>query len=75
MSKENKPEDLESTVRLDMRKIASPYDDSTPPSVDSIEDILIVRNFLVSLTSHTTSLKKLFYPQKKVLTSMISPKK
>ncbi len=39
MSKENNPEDLESTVRLDMREITNPYDDATPPSNDSIEDI------------------------------------
>jgi len=45
MSKENNPEDLESTIRLDMRKISNPYDDPTPPSVDSIEDILSYEDF------------------------------
>jgi len=40
MSKENKPEDLEKTIRLDTKEIADPYDNPTPPSVDSIEDIL-----------------------------------
>jgi len=34
-----KKEDLESTVRLETNIIADPYDDPTPPSIDSIEDL------------------------------------
>jgi len=45
MTKENKPEDLESTIRLDMTKISDPYDTPSSPAVDSIEDILNAEDF------------------------------
>lgn len=45
MPKDNKPEDLESTIRLDMTKIASPYDAEASTDVDSIEDIFNSEEF------------------------------
>lgn len=45
MSNKNTPEDMERTVRLDTQKIMDPYGNPTPPSVDSIEDILSAAEF------------------------------
>jgi len=39
MSDKDTSEDLERTIRLNPKKVMDPYDDPTPPSVDSIEDL------------------------------------
>ncbi len=39
MSDKDSSEDIERTIRLNANKVMDPYDNPTPPSVDSIEDL------------------------------------
>jgi len=39
MSNDHKPDDLESTIRLDSKQAMDPYSEPSPTSIDSIEDV------------------------------------